>query len=84
MSKTYDIPILEKAAKTNAERDASERLNGFPPESTLHPSVQLKTVMSAILCGLKMHDEDCFAEAYIMLENISDIIESHKKKSSNS
>lgn len=62
------LPIVAKAAKTNARRDNLDTSAGFSPPKDCAPDVFLRTAMCAIHCGLSQNDFDCVAEGYAMLQ----------------
>lgn len=72
--------LMSKARSTNANRDESERKSGYPAESDLPPSMQLRTAMMAIEAGIKLEDWGCVAEAQAMLENIARLMEADNGK----
>lgn len=63
-------PLVEKARRTNIGRDKIERRHGFASPSAVPLDIGLRTVLSALACGLEAQDWDCVAEAYAMLQDI--------------
>lgn len=68
------LPIIAKAVKTNAGRDAIDRKSGFAPPSVGPLDLRLRTAMSAIYCGISTNDMDCIAEGYAMLMDIHAVL----------
>jgi hypothetical protein len=59
------IKLVEKARKVNAGRD---RMDSCPP-SHCPLDVELRTVISALSCGISTHDWDCIAEGLAMIQD---------------
>lgn len=62
--------LMQKARKTNAKRDQSEREAGFLANSNCSPAMQLRTAMMAIQAGITTNDWNCIAESQAMLEQL--------------
>ena len=72
------MDIIERARKTNRERDAIDRKSDFnnykaPPDLKLNEYFDI--AMEAIRAGIKVKDWNCIAEAYVMMEDIGKKIE---------
>jgi hypothetical protein len=63
--------LMKRAAETNARRDKMEREAGFaaPPDSDQQG--YLRTVQSALECGILMEDWNAVAEGAAMLADIT-------------
>lgn len=62
--------LMTKARRTNRVRDASELKVGFATPNDGPLSFRIRTVMSAIQCGIKINDPNALAEGLAMLEII--------------
>ena len=67
--KTY-ARLMEKARKTNAERDRVDRAGGFGTPGSHGPDELLRTAMTAISAGIRACDDAPLAEGLAMLEQL--------------
>ena len=61
---------LEKAKRTNRERDAADRSVGFATPAEAGDPAYLATALEAIKAGGKIQDWDLVAEGVVMLEDL--------------
>lgn len=64
----YD-KLMAKARQTNAKRDETDRQDGYAAPSDAGVLALLRTVRSAIECGITAGDWNPIAEGQAMLEN---------------
>lgn len=69
------VRLMERARRTNLQRDAADRQAGFAPPPSLGVLQQLRTAMLAIECGIKTADWECVAEGQAMLEHLRPEVE---------
>lgn len=73
--------LMQKARKTNAQRDEADRNLGFATPFDLGVSECVKTAMEAIRAGIENEDWDFVAEAQVILEDAAKIISQKGAKS---
>jgi hypothetical protein len=66
--------MLSKARRVNEERDRIDRSYGFLPPSKCRLHIQLRTVLSAMDCGIDKKDWAIIAEAMCMLQDTESIV----------
>jgi hypothetical protein len=67
--------LIDKARRTNAERDRIDGgLMGLPVD------VHLRTIISALVCGISMKDWDCIAEGTAMVQEMEFAVRKATKK----
>lgn len=64
------LKLMEKARRTNDQRDKDEREAGYASPDSGSFDNQLQTVMTAICCGIITEDWNAIAESQSMLEKI--------------
>jgi hypothetical protein len=62
------IALMEKARRTNEQRDLSEAFNDWVPVSEATPLAQVLCAMEAIKAGIKLNEMEFIAEAQAILE----------------
>lgn len=73
--------LVSTARRTNAERDNADRAAGFAaPVDGGDLSMQLRTVLCALECGIEIEDWDSVAEGYAMLERLERITRQSAKQ----
>jgi hypothetical protein len=63
------LRYIEKARKTNRQRDAIERVHGHAAPADCPLDVELRTVIDALIAGIGRQDWDCVAEGVAMLQD---------------
>jgi predicted RNA-binding protein associated with RNAse of E/G family len=63
------IRYVEKARKTNQQRDATERASGNAAPSDCPLDVELRTVLTALFVGLEQQNWSIIAEGIAMLQD---------------
>jgi hypothetical protein len=66
--------LMRKARRHNRKLDAVDARYGNASPSQVVPSLQVRTVMSAIECGIKTGDWNCVAEGQAMLETLVEMV----------
>lgn len=62
--------LMAKARKTNQSRSRSEHKAGFASPEDCDPGHHIRTVMTAIQCGIEVKDWNAVAEGQAMLEDV--------------
>lgn len=61
--------FVEQAAQQNRDMSDAEHQSGFaPPEDCTIPH-HLRTVVSALEAGIRVHDWTCVGQAYVLLKD---------------
>lgn len=61
--------LMDKARRTNRERDSLDRQNRGVAPVDMPLSMQLRTAIGALACGVSMQDWDCVAEGLDILQH---------------
>jgi len=62
--------IMARARETNRERERTDRACNVPVPRDCGPGVYLTEAISAIECGVRVHDWEVVAEGLAMLEDL--------------
>lgn len=62
--------LIDKAVRTNQQRDEDEIAAGFQPPAGGDDAGLLRTAMQAILCGIQTDDWNNVAEGFVMLRQL--------------
>lgn len=64
--------LTRKARRRNTTMDTGDRKGGFAAPPDCSPDSQLRTVLSAIKCGVQTYDWDAVLEGYALLQDIEE------------
>ena len=62
--------LVDKATRTNQQRDESEIAAGFASPAAGDDAGLLRTAMIALVCAMETTDWNAVAEAYVMLRQL--------------